>query len=157
MAIKKIKSDSTFKLVSSFDEAVSETSQENKDKYLETGNQSYLTIDESKNPTFFIAKNIKSDVMAAINQKYMKFDPVSKSSRIDGVGRMALEMFDEAITEMHEGDKVYKLIKPEEYAKKEKAGNADGFISKDQIPYGILTEIGSLISAKISLGDEEKK
>lgn len=159
MAIKKIDPKATWKLISSYDDAViketeeelealktGEMDEKGKEKsnptryqrYMDDLDEAKLRLDPAASPTRFVIRCLLNDEQALLNSKYLEVDTVKKTYEYKNGLVMFLEVFNLACLGIDEGGKIVK-------------------ITANDIGYGPAAEIGSVIHHFSALGKNLKK
>lgn len=149
MAIRRLNPNATTKLVSLTDEAVSDSTSEQKDKYRETLDTSALTFKEGVVPTFFLLKPIAAEAMASIQQNHLRFNAEKKSMEIVDAGTMTIRTFKASVVAIEENGKRIPLVSGEQ-------AGAEG-VRFEEFDYLTVTEIGGYAQTLAILGDSVKK
>lgn len=150
MSIIRVDSKATFKIISQYDSAlINETEEEmaqlkaegkqtRYEDYLDNLDESKLQLKEGDKPTYFVVRCLKNTELAEIHQKHMVVDPVAKTSQARNASLMMLDHFKIGCLGIQ---------------------NEDGTIQKldaDDVGFGVALSIGVAISTFTSLGKNLK-
>jgi hypothetical protein len=145
MAIKKLDPKARFRVVAQMDDAIDNNDYENdlsKDryaKYLDTLDMGVLKFVGDQKPSVFVVRPLTNLELADLNGRYLVIDAERKTASYRDQVKMFLEMFDLCCEGMeNEEGKIEK-------------------VSSGEIPYGVASEIGSIISLIATLGKHAKK
>lgn len=154
MAIKKLDPKARFRLVAQMDDAIDNTdypapqdqpeakadlSADRYARFLDSLDMSVLKTVEGQKPSVFVVRPLANIELAELNSKYLTIDAEKKTARYRDQVKMFLEMFDLCCEGMEMED-----------------GTLEKVLSSE-IPYGVASEIGSIISLIATLGKNAKK